>query len=285
VLGGIVVAVLGILLLRLWTMQVLSGPAYARDAEQNRVQEFSTVAPRGRILDRKGRELVTNRATLAVVVSPTAKDNDAMLTRLSSLLNVPLPEIKERVGSVREVALAPRVVAIDVPLETVAYLSENEREFPGVEVQTRAIREYPQGGLAAHVLGYTGEIAESEVNEPEFAGYHPNDIVGKAGAEKSFEKALQGDRGRKVLEVDAAGNPRRVIKETDPEPGRDVMLTIDSRVQKVAEHALADALVDARHEDYPKARAGAAVALDIRSGEARVGEPPTYDLSVRRRRF
>ncbi len=131
-----------------------------------------------------------------------------MLTRLSSLLDVPLPEIQERVQSVKEAALAPRVIAIDVPLDTVAYLAEHESEFPGVEIQTRAVRQYPQGKLAAHVLGYAGEIADSELGEPDFEGYDPNDVVGKSGAEKAFEKVLQGDRGRQVLEVDAAGRPQ-----------------------------------------------------------------------------
>jgi len=281
VLGGVVIVVLGVLLLRLWTMQVLNGRAYADDAVRNRVREITTIAPRGRILDRKGRELVTNRPTLAVVVSPSSKDDDEMLTRLSALLDVPLTEIQERVGSKKEAALAPRVVAIDVPLSTVAYLAEHAREFPGVEVQERAIRQYPQGKLAAHVLGYTGEIADSELGEPQYAEYDPTDIVGKSGAEKAFEGVLQGDRGRKVLEVDASGNPMRVIEQTDPEPGRDVVLTIDSRVQKIAEKALRDALRDAHNDDYRRAKAGAAVALDTRTGEVlAMASAPTYDPTV-----
>jgi penicillin-binding protein 2 len=166
-------------------------------------------------------------------------------------------------------------------METVAYLAEHEPEFPGVEVQTRAVRQYPQGKLAAHVVGYTGEISETEMDEPEFAEYDPTDIVGKAGAERSFESALQGDRGRQLLEVDAQGRPRRVIEEIEPEPGRDVVLTIDSRVQKVAEKALADALVDAHREKYPKARAGAVVALDLTNGEVvAMASAPTYDPAL-----
>lgn len=262
-------------------MQVLSGAAFASQAEQNRIREISSVAPRGRILDRKGRELVTNRATLAVVVAPSAGDDEELLLRLSSLLDVPLTDIQDRISSVKEAALAPRVIAIDVPLETVAYLAEHESEFPGVEVQTRAVRQYPYGRLAAHVLGYTGEISEDDLGEPEFAGYDPTDTVGKAGAESSFEKALQGDRGQRVMEVDASGQPRRIISETDPEPGRDVVLTLDIGVQKVAEKALAQAMKDAHADDYPKAKAGAAVAIDIRTGEIiAMASAPTYDPSV-----
>lgn len=281
VLGGIVIAVLGVLLLRLWSMQVLSGASFSAQAEQNRVRDVTTVAPRGRILDRKGRELVTNRATLAVVAPAAAADDKALLGRLSSLLDVPVPELNDRIASRKEAALALRVVAIDVPMDVVAYLSEHESDFPGIEVQTRAVREYPMGPLAAHVLGYAGEISQEELASPQFAGYDPTDVVGKAGAEKSFESVLQGDRGVRRIEVDASGRPRRIMSETAPEPGRDVVLTIDADVQKVAEKALADAMNDAHKQKYFKAKSGAAVALDVRTGEVlAMASAPSYDPTV-----
>ncbi|TLM98717.1 MAG: penicillin-binding protein 2, partial [Actinobacteria bacterium] len=281
VLGGVVIAVLGVLLLRLWSMQVLSGPAFAAQAEENRVREVTTVAPRGRILDRAGRELVTNRATLAVVAPASAAEDEELLGKLSSLLDIPAAELKDRISSRKEAALALRVVAIDVPMDVVAYISEHGSDFPGIEVQTRAVRVYPQGKLAAHVLGYTGGISEEEIASPEFKGYDPTDVVGKAGAEKSFESVLQGDRGVRKLEVDASGQPRRIISVTDPEPGRDVVLTIDSRVQKIAEKALADAMKDAHKQKYYEAKSGAAVALDVRTGEVlAMASAPTYDPTV-----
>lgn len=287
-LAIIVVAVLGLLLVRLWSMQVLSGAAYASQADNNRVRQITTIAPRGRILDRNGVELVTNRPTLVVLVDPFRGGGDeeraahqAKLQRLSALLDVPVSEIEERLSSVKEAALAPRVVAIDVPMETVAYLAEHANEFPGVEVQTRGVRKYPKGKLAAHVVGYTGEISEDEMQSPEFEGYDPTDIVGKAGAERSFESVLQGDRGTRVFEVDASGQPRRILKEIEPEAGRDVQLTIDWRVQAVAEKALADALTDAHREKYRKAKAGAAVAIDVKTGEIiAMASAPTYDPTV-----
>ena len=106
----------------------------------------------------------------------------------------------------------------------------------------------------------------------------PGDIVGKAGAEAQFENVLQGDRGRRVLEVDARGTAHRVIEDIEPVPGRDVQLTIDSKVQKVTEAALAQALRDAHKDGFPKARAGAAVALDVKTGEIlSMASLPTYD--------
>ncbi len=281
VFGGLMLALLSVLALRLWSMQVLSGPVYAAQAERNRVREITLIAPRGRILDRHGRELVTNRPTYAVLAPSQAADDDEMLVRLSTLLDTSVPELKERLRSRKEAALAPRVIAIDVPLETVAYLSEHAESFPGVEVQVRAVREYPQKALAAHVLGYTGEISEKELTSPDFAGYDPTEVVGKAGAERAFEKVLQGDRGRRMIEVDASGRPQRVIQEVEPVPGRDVRLTIDSRVQRVAERALEDALSDARREKYYRAKAGAIVALDVTNGEVMaMASLPSYSPSL-----
>lgn len=277
VLGFVVLAVLGLLLARLWTLQVLNGAAYAEQAKQNRVREVTTEAPRGRILDRHGRELVTNRPTMAVVVAPSAKDDEKLLARLSTVLNMPVADIKERVSSVRQAPLAYRTVAIDVPMTAVSYLSEHEVDFPGVEVRTQAVRKYPQGVLAAHVLGYAGEVSQSELDSVD-SPYQYGDTVGKAGAEKSFESVLQGDRGRQLIEVDAVGRPRRVILDSDPVAGHDVVLTIDSKVQSIAEKALADALTDAHKDKFTKARAGAAIAIDTRSGEIiAMASLPTYD--------
>ncbi len=277
VLGFVVLAVLGLLLARLWTLQVLNGEAYAQQARDNRVREVTTEAPRGRILDRTGRELVTNRPTMAVVVAPSAKSDPKLLARLSTVLNMPVADIKERASSVKQAPLASRTIAIDVPMAAVSYISEHEAEFPGVEVRTQAVRRYPQGALAAHVLGYAGEVSLSELEVTD-SPYVYGDIVGKAGAEKSFEQVLQGDRGRQLIEVDARGRARRVVSDSDPVAGRDVVLTIDSTVQAVTEKALAQAMEDAHKAKFPKARAGAAIAIDIKTGEIiSMASLPTYD--------
>ncbi len=280
-LGLVVLLVLGALFVRLWSMQVLSGDDYAALADNNRVREISVDAPRGRILDRNGVPLVTNRPTLAVSVPASAKDDDELLMRLSTVLAMPVEEIRERVSSVKEEALRPRVVMIDTPSEVVAFLAEHEAEFPGVEVQVLAVREYPQGSLAAHVLGYTGEVSEDQLAEEEFQGYALGDQVGKTGAERQFESVLQGDKGYKRIEVDATGRPRKDIEQVDPNPGRDIMLTLDVNVQRVAEQALASALVEAHRDEFPNARAGAAVALDVETGEVlAMASLPTYDPKV-----
>ena len=142
-LGLIVLAIFGLLLFRLWTMQVVDGSAYAQQANNNRVREITLEAPRGRILDRNGVPLVVNRTTMAVTVTPEQMDNAEMLARLSNVLGVSVADIKERITSNREEALKPRTIAIDVPMTAVAYLSEHETDFPGVEVQAQAVVNSP----------------------------------------------------------------------------------------------------------------------------------------------
>ncbi len=277
-LAMIVLAILGILLVRLWSMQVLSGDDYVAMAENNRLREISIDAPRGRILDRNGTPLVTNRPSLAVVAAAGTKDDEELLNRLSALLGMNVEEIRERVSSVKEAALRPRVVMIDASKEIVAYLAEHEAEFPGVEVQVIPLREYPNGQVAAHILGYTGEISEAQIAEPDFEGYVLGDTVGKTGAERQFESVLQGDKGYRRIEVDAVGRPRNIVEETDPVPGRDIVLTIDLEVQRVAEEALMLALEEAHSDDFTSARAAAAVAVDVQTGEVlAMASLPTYD--------
>jgi penicillin-binding protein 2 len=283
----VVLLVLGLLLAQLWTMQVLHGSAFAEQSVENRVRTVTTAAPRGRILDRNGKPLVTNRATMAVVLAPTVPRNakeqasyDALINRLSVVLTMPVADIRKRIASVKESALTPRTIAVDVSMPTVAYIEEHSSDFPGVEVRTQAVRQYPQGALAAHVLGYTGDASDAELNA-EGSTLVSGDIVGKAGAEAQFESVLQGDRGRRVLEVDATGKAQRVIQDIAPVQGRDIKLTIDSRIQKVTEKALAQALKDAHAQNFNKARAGAAVALDVKTGEVlAMASAPSYNPKI-----
>jgi len=266
------------LALRLWSVQVLSGKEYAALAEDNRIREIALDAPRGRILDRNGELLVTNRSSMAVVALPSVKADEDILVALSNLLQMPHQEIYDRIASVREAPLKPRIVAIDVNTEVVAYLSENQEKFPGVDISAVPVREYPNGKIAAHVLGYTGEISDAQLSDPAFENYGYGDLVGKTGAELQFESVLQGDRGFRRVEVDASGRVRNVIEEIEPVPGRDVVLTIDSRVQKATEEALSRALQEAHLDGYKNARAAAAIAMDVRSGEVlAMASLPTYD--------
>lgn len=271
-------AVLLMLLIRLWLMQVIDFNRYDELANANRTREATTIAPRGRILDRNGVELVTNRSTMVVLAPATLSQDATLQANLATVLDMSSEEVSSAVSSKRDAPLDMRVVAIDVPMAKIAYLSEHASEFPGIEVDARAIRVYPQGTTAAHLLGYTGAISETDLESADFQGYFASDIVGKTGIERSYEKVLQGVRGTRTLEVSASGAVNRVLEETDPVPGQDVQLTIDVKVQKVAEQALTQAMSDAAKKGYTKANAGAAVALDVTNGEVlAMASYPTYD--------
>lgn len=280
VLGVIVLLVLGLLTAKLWSLQVLNGAAYAKQAERNSTREVTTTAPRGRILDANGTALVTNRATVAVYVDPSVKNDKELLARLSEALNVPVDQITAKLKDVREQALAPRMVAVDVPMSVVAYLSEHAALFPGVEVREQPVRAYPLASLASHVLGYTGQASESDLAQPD-ASYEYGDLVGKSGAELQFESVLRGDRGTQVYEVDATGKVQTLTKEVEAVAGNDVQLTIDSNVQAVTEAALAQALQDAHKDGFPSAKAGAAVVVNVKTGAiVAMASLPTYDPSL-----
>lgn len=265
-LGGVFIAVILILTVRLWTMQVINGPDYIEASEQNRVREVSVVAPRGRILDRNGVVLVDNRPSLVVLAERTILEDPPTLRRLADITGLPQSAIESRILTSRDAALAQHTVLIDAPRRVVDYIAEHPQLFPGVAVEPRTVRTYPNGSLAAHVLGYTGGISDDELSSESFIDYHPGDVVGKSGAEVQFESILQGDRGLRTVEVDAVGRVRREISTIAPEPGRDVRLTIDAKVQHDAESVLGEALDNAHLLNMPNADAGAIVALDVKTG-------------------
>ena len=270
---------LGALFVKLWSMQVISGQDYRAKAEENRITEYTTVAPRGRIFDRNGVELVGNRSSFAVLISADEQSNKKVIRRLSNVLGIPRETVSQLAGSSTEGAQADRLIALDVDERSVAYITEHPKAFPGVHVEARTVRTYPQGTLAAHVLGYAGTISQEELAKSNSAhSYESGDIVGKDGAEQAFESYLQGDRGVKRVEINAAGDVVGTVDTVDPVQGNDVRLTIDAKVQKVAEQALQKAFADAARTHYDNAAAGAIVCLDANTGEViAMASAPTYD--------
>jgi len=280
VLGAVVAGVLGTLFVRLWTMQVLNSDSYVRKAEQNYTSTFTTRAVRGRIFDRNGVELVGNRATLAVMASAAVSTDRNTIHRLSNVLGIPYNAVKERMADTSEGAQADRVVASDVPLRVVAFISEHPQIFSGISIEERTVRTYPQGTTAAHVLGYAGAISEEELANSTTAdgnAYVSGDVVGKTGAEQAFESVLQGVRGTKTVRVDADGNVLSLIDEVQPEPGNDIRLTIDLDIQKACESALIQSFTIAANNGYKKANGGSIVVLDLEdNGVLAMASYPTF---------
>jgi len=285
---------------RLYDLQVVSSSDYQLQAEANRVRTVQVEAPRGRILDRNGKVLVDNRVAVMVAIDRNVfgdlapPDQAALLQRIATELTaaghpITAEQIIRRLGDKRYSRYAPVPVATDVPEELKIYLEEHAEEFPSVVVERTAVRHYPYGNLAAHTLGYVGQISGDELTFIKAGGdtvkpYALNDHIGKAGVERTYEPYLRGTPGVRRIEVDAAGDPVRVISDRQPQPGDDLVLSIDIDLQALAEQALQQGLADARarpprNGNPPNnATTGATVVEDPNNGQLlALASYPTYD--------
>jgi len=272
---------------RLWSLQLLNGKHYTQQAANNRIRTSTTAATRGRIFDRNGTPLVVNRSSMAVVAPAYIQgieDKDKkpiIVDRLASVLHMTESDILSKLNNYRDAPLDPHIIAIDVTMEQAAYISEHATLFPNVSIQATSVQQYPQGALAAQVLGYTGEISDSELNSSRYKGYQASDIVGKTGAEWEFENALQGVRGASQMEVDAYGMPKKVLSSTSPQSGEDVRLTIEAKLQKSVEQSLAEAMTTAQAKGAKNGKASSAVVLNVRTGEIlAMASLPSYNPSL-----
>ena len=280
VVGGIFAT----LLARLWSMQLVSSDDYSKQAESNRTSTVYTQAPRGRILDRNGVEIVTNRASLTVVASADVIDDEVEVGLLANLIGMPSQAVRRKLQDTSEGYQSMRTVSVDVSRRVVAYIGEHPSTFPGVSVEERTQRAYPQGSLAAHVVGYTGTVTSDQLKQSGDASegaieYRSGDIVGQTGIELQYESVLQGVRGEQEVFVDASGNVTGLSTYIEPQRGSDVVLTIDSAIQAVAESTLkriVDGLVAPDHK-----ASGSAVVLDCTNGEVlAMASYPTFSPSV-----
>ncbi|MFA5786673.1 MAG: penicillin-binding protein 2 [Actinomycetota bacterium] len=274
------------LLARLWFLQVLADSDYARLSERNRVRLISTDAPRGRILDRNGQELVKNRPAWAVRVSPQELvDREGELGRLADLLGMPRADLDRRLKSVKVSPYNPVPVKEDVPLETVLYLNEHKEEYPGIDAEVLPLRKYVMGQTAAHLLGYVNEISEVQLEDPAYAKYRAGDLAGQAGVELTHEADLRGTPGLVSKQVNARGEViGEAVTVQEEVAGNDLVLTIDAGIQQVAEESLAQAMANARLSGDRErggnytAPGGAAVVLDPTTGEVlALASLPAYD--------
>lgn len=244
------------LVIRLWHLQILNVDDYHAMSENNRLRFVPVAASRGAIMDRTGKVLVSNRPSFSLAVIPQeVKDKEALLTLLSTLLGLDRAEMAERWEKNKGRAkFYPIVLASNITRDHVEIVEENRLRLPGVEIEMKPVREYSSSQLAAHLLGYIGEVSEKELNSTGFEDYNPGDYVGKNGIERALEEEIHGSDGGRQLEVDARGRVLRTISESHPTVGNSVVLTIDAAIQKQAERAFGD-------------QAGAAVAMDVTSGE------------------
>jgi penicillin-binding protein 2 len=237
-----------------WRLQVQNPEFYGEKAQQNSIKSVPIPGPRGRILDRDGRVIVDNHSSFSLLLArESAKDEH--LRPIAQGLDLDYNDLLARVERVRK---QPKYVTVTIKDELspadLAFVDSHHDFFPELVLIQTPRRLYPQNGMMAHVIGYTGEISEQELDSPDFAKYNQGDVVGKFGIEKQYNDTLMGVDGQRQVVVDNRGQVRQTLATKKAVEGKDLQLTLDLDLQTVAELAM-----DGKN--------GAVVALDPRSGE------------------
>ncbi|MGB0129849.1 MAG: penicillin-binding protein 2 [Rhodocyclaceae bacterium] len=256
----VVVIAMGVLLARFFYLQILRHDYYQTRAEENRISLVPIVPSRGVIKDRHGEVLASNYSAYTLEIAPGKVDNlDATIAALGELVEIQPKDIKrfrrlaDEASSLESVPIRTRLTD-----EEVARFTANRYRFPGVDVNGRLFRQYPLGEVASHVVGYIGRINQKEKEALEDSDDGPNyrgtDHIGKTGLEKRYEAELHGISGYEQVEVDAGGHAVRTLSRTPPVAGNDLLLSLDLKLQRIAEKAFGS-------------RRGALVAIEPGSGD------------------
>lgn len=265
-------AVLALLLIaRLLYLQVIQHDLYTTQSEKNRVQLEAIAPTRGLIFDRKGRLLADNRPSYSVELIPERVNNmDETLAHLASIMTLS----EQQIASFRKRARFHRHPFEGVPLkfnlneQEIAAIAVDQHRLPGVEVNADLIRHYPEGALFAHVIGYVARINEKESATLDPKNYSGTNHIGKNGVEQFYETELHGTVGYQKVEKNAHGRLVRLLEKQDPIPGKNLQLSLDLQLQKVATEAL-------------QGQRGALVAVDTRSGDLlALVSTPSYDPNL-----
>lgn len=255
--AGVILVFAILIFCRLWFLQISNSGEFLDKSYNNRVRVRKIAAPRGHIIDRNGIELVTNRPSFNVLlIRADTKNDEALLKKLAEVLGDDVSVLWQRI---REASNIPHHIPIrlkeDIDWETLAYLENHNHEFSGVRIEVTPRRVYHYENLAAHLIGYLGEISKKELKKLEDQGYEGGDQIGKMGIEKLRENDLRGEKGTSFSEVNARGFEQQLLKRMEPLPGREIQLTIDVHMQKTAEEAMNSA-----------EKAGAVVAMEVNTG-------------------
>jgi penicillin-binding protein 2 len=280
----IAVILFGVLAGRLFQLQVLDGAVYAAQAAAARTVEMPIRAARGLIFDREGRPVAVNTPSWTLYARPadlptTESARTAVLARAASLSALPLGPLQQRLAAYRGSPFELVPIGEDIGRDAALLIAEEGDQLPGISIGAEARREYldetgsRNGELLAHVLGYTGPVARGELDELSALGYLRDDVIGRGGVEASYEEALRGAYGSDLLERDAGGRPVKVIERlSDPVPGKNLMLTVDSRIQRIATETLKWGL------EAADVAQGVTIVMNPQTGEIlAMVSLPTYD--------
>jgi penicillin-binding protein 2 len=292
-LRALIVLAFIILVAQLWLLQVVQGAVYRNQADLNRLRVYSARAPRGVIYDRRGILLVRNVPSFTVSILPadlpkSGRNNNRSKTpepgpsraqvfaRLGNLLHRSAAEIQRAVeeGQAQNGLYEPVTIGTNVERDTAFLIEEQSLALPGVRVDIEPVRQYVEGALLSHIVGYVARISPQEL-EKERESYSASDRVGKTGVELTYERELRGSKGKKQVEVDAQGREVRLLYQMAPRPGDNLTLTIDLELQRQITRALEEGMRGAN------SKAGAVVALDPQSGQVlAMVSLPSYDNNL-----
>ena len=258
---------LGVLGLGLFRTQVIEGRRFRSLSEQNRIRLIPLEAPRGRVFDRKGNLLATNRPSYDLAATPEDVTPE-VFSRLARLLHLPENEIRRRMSEPREYPFAPVLIQEDIPRELVFQIEERRPELPGVAIQLSFLRYYPYEKTASHLIGYIGKISPEEYKALDRQRFGMNSLIGRSGIEKIYDDKLRGWRGGRQLEVNARGEEIRLISEKQPEAGEDLTVTLDLEFQKKIME-----MIEGKHASV--------AVLDLETeGLIALASSPAYDPNV-----
>lgn len=257
--------------LRLFQLQVVNGDRNRQLADSNRIRLVPKRPARGTITDRNGQILAGSRLSHTVSIWPIALPRDQwpqVIDRLSTVLKMPPEDIQKRLEQAGYESIESITIAQGISPAQATALSEYLGELPGVRLEAEAVRNYPHGDLAAHVLGYTGELTDQQLASRREQGYRMGDVVGQSGAESAFESVLRGTWGGQQVEVDSMGRIISILGDKPSVSGQDVQLTLDADLQRAAEAALGN-------------RRGSIVAMDPNNGAIlAMASWPTFDPNI-----
>lgn len=285
-IAGIILTVFGILLIRLWVLQIMDGASSMSKSRANQTRVVRINAPRGFFYDRHGEIMVSTRISRNVSVVPEdIKDKPQVLELLAKILQVTPEDIEAKLLPDSKSSRRPyQYVTIqkDIDPATTIKILEAKLNLPGVEVDEVPLRHYKYGEFASHLFGYIREISDAELNRLRNDGYRLGDLIGKTGLERTYESYLRGHDGGKIYEVDIFGRRKAKLETIEAEPGSNLHLTIDYKLQMAAERALEEHLTYLQqHTKYKNAKSGAVVAINPKNGDIlAMTSKPGYDPNL-----
>ncbi len=279
-LAAVAAALLAVLALRLWSLQVLQGPQFAKLALQQSYRIVDLPAARGAIVDREGRLLAGTNGQVVVAADAgllgeldgdghwrATEDGLRQLERFAELARVPLPLLVERIEhSVVRSPFAPAVVLSRPNASLATYIDERQTAFPGLRVQWLPVRSYPQGGLGSEFLGLLGEVSPRQLTRPGYSYAKPGWVIGQSGVEAKYDHPLNGGFRRARLRVDSRGRIVGPLVTPRGKPLPTLRLTIDAQLQRAAVKAVRDGIDFAHAAGHGDASAGAAVVMNAQTG-------------------